>query len=187
MAQPSREPSWDRDGRHSGELPLDPDVDAAEDARHRPEAPAALFAPRRRSRWPRIRWSVVLAVAVGGFFGGIARYAFGLAWPTAPGAFPWDVFAVNTAGAFVLALLLVLVLEVLPPTTYLRPLVGTGFCGALTTFSSVVVGVDRLAADGHGGLAAGYVLGSLVAGLAAAVLGLVVGRSIGAFRGKGRG
>ena len=77
-----------------------------------------------------------------------------------------------------LALLLVLLLEALPPTTYLRPVLGTGFCGALTTFSSVAAGVDQLAARGAPGTAAGYAAASLLAGLVAAVLGLVLGRAI---------
>lgn len=188
MAQPSREPPGGGDGwSDDDQLPVDPDVDTAEDIGHRPGATVAgPFAAPRPSRWPRIHWGMVLAVAIGGFFGGIVRYAVGLAWPAPAGTFPWGIFVVNTAGAFVLALLLVLVLEVLPPTTYLRPLIGTGFCGALTTFSTVMVGVDQLAAHRHVGLAAGYVIGSLAAGLAAASFGIVLGRSIAAHRDKGR-
>jgi CrcB protein len=169
-------------------LPFDPDLDTAEDRRHRPAgaSTAGPFAARRRSRWPRIHWRTVAAVAVGGFFGGLARYLVGLAIPASSGTFPWAVFAVNTAGAFILGLLLVLVLEVLPPTTYVRPVLGTGFCGALTTFSTVAVGVDQLATDGRGGLAAGYVAASLAAGLAAASFGIVLGRSVAAHREKGR-
>jgi CrcB protein len=129
------------------------------------------------TRLPRVRGRVVAAVAVGGLLGGALRYAVGLWLPSSPTGFPWAVFAVNTAGAFVLALLLVLVLEVLPPTTYLRPLVGTGFCGALTTFSSVATGVDGLVGRDRAGLATLYVAVSLAAGLAAAVCGLLLGRS----------
>lgn len=170
------------------ELPLDPDVDTAEDRRHRAsrDATADPFAGRRRSRWPRIHWLTVAAVAAGGFIGGLVRYLVGLGMPTPTGTFPWAIFTVNTAGAFILALLLVLVLEVLRPTTYVRPLLGTGFCGALTTFSSVATGVDELAADGHLALATGYVVASLLAGLAAASFGIVLGRSIAAHREKGR-
>lgn len=126
------------------------------------------------------------AVALGAFFGGIARYAVGAAWPTRPGGFPFDVFAVNTSGAFLLALLLVLVIEVLPPTSFLRPSLGTGFCGAFTTFSSVAAGFDQLTAHGHPTLAVGYLAASVFAGLAAASFGMIAGRSYAASRERGR-
>jgi CrcB protein len=105
-----------------------------------------------------------------------------LAQPAGARGFPWAVFEVNTAGAFVLGLVLILVLEVLPPTTYLRPLLGTGFCGALTTFSSVAVGTDELVARGSVLLATGYLVASVLAGLAAAWLGIVLGRWVAAVR-----
>jgi CrcB protein len=126
----------------------------------------------------------VAAVAVGGFAGGALRYAVGLRLPSGAASFPWAVFGVNTAGAGILALLLVLVLEVLPPGTYLRPLVGTGFCGALTTFGSVAVAADQLVAAGRAALALGYVAASLGAGLCA-VVGAVAGvRALAAARAR---
>lgn len=181
MAHPSPDEGGTR-GLHG--LPIDPDLDAAEDRRHQPRV-AGPFDQVPRSRWPRIHWATVAMVGLGGFVGGVVRYAVGEAWPTGAGQFPWATFTVNTAGTFVLALLLVLVLEVLPPTTYLRPAIGTGFCGALTTFSSVVVQVDELAAHGHAGTAVGYVIASLTAGLAAASFGVVAGRAIASNRGQG--
>ena len=183
------EPAGDiNDVDDDADLPIDPDIDSAEDQPHRPfdASAAGPFARPRRSRLPRIHPTTVAAVAMGGFFGGLLRYVVGLALPTSSAGFPWSVFVVNTGGAFILALLLVLVLEVLPPTTYVRPLIGTGFCGALTTFSSVATGVDLLVARGHAGVAAGYLAGSLAAGLAAAVAGIVLGRSVAAAREKGR-
>jgi fluoride exporter len=75
---------------------------------------------------------------------------------------------------------------VLPPTTYLRPVLGTGFCGALTTFSSVATEVDQLVAHGHPATAAAYVLTGLLAGLVAASCGIVLGRAIAASREKDR-
>jgi fluoride exporter len=173
------------------ELPLDSDVDSAEDRSHHRVAGVAgagvsPFPAARRSRWPRIRPAIVAAVAAGGFLGGLVRYFVGLALPAPAGTFPWSIFLVNTAGAFILALLLILVLEVLPPTTYLRPVLGTGFCGALTTFSSVATGVDQLVAHGHAATAAIYMATSLMAGLAAASFGIVLGRAIAASREKGR-
>jgi CrcB protein len=167
------------------DLPVDPDVDASTDSGRAPNAQPDLTRPPR-SRWPRIRWSTVVAVTVGGFVGGLARYGLQQAWPTPKGRYPWVIFTVNTAGAFILGLLLVVVMEVLPPTRHLRALVGTGFCGALTTFSSVAVDVDQLAAHGHATTAVAYLAGSLVAGLAAAGLGVVAGRSLGLYRERGR-
>lgn len=150
-------------------LPIDPDIE--------PEP-----RPRRRSRLPRLNAGVVLAVFVGGFFGGLARYGIGEAFPTPNSRFPWATFAINLGGAFLLALLLVLVLEVLPPTRFVRPALGTGFLGAFTTFSSLAVSTDQLAAHGHARIAVAYAAGSLFGGLACASFGLVVGRSLRANR-----
>ena len=163
MGHAPAEPKGMADDVEDRDLPFDPDLDTAEDRRHRPTAAAGPFAARRRSRWPRIHWLTVAVVAGGGFLGGLARYLVGLALPTMPGAFPWAVFLVNTAGAFILALLLILVLEALPPTTYLRPLVGTGFCGALTTFSTMHLEMLRMPA----GLAIAYASASIALGFAA--------------------
>jgi CrcB protein len=98
-------------------------------------------------------------------------------WPAGVGGFPWSTFSVNTAGAFVLALVVVIAAE-LAPSRYLRPLVGTGFCGALTTFSSIVVAADQLLAHGHLAIATAYVAASIVSGLAAGSFGLIVGRAV---------
>ena len=61
---------------------------------------------------------------------------------------------------------------------YARPLVGTGFCGAVTTFSSVVVDADRLFARGDPGVALGYLAASFVGGLVAAFVGIVTARAV---------
>lgn len=115
----------------------------------------------------------LLAVFGGGCVGGLAR------WGVSRGAgdVPWVLVAVNAVGAFVLALLLVLLLA-RAAAPWLRPLVGTGFCGALTTFSGIVVPADQLAGDGRAAAAAAYVIASLGAGLLAGYGGLVLGRSL---------
>lgn len=164
------------------DLPLDPDIDDVEDARHHPHPPGP---PAPGPRWPRFRLRVLAAIYIGGVLGGISRYEIERVAPAGADRFPWATLAINTTGAFTLALLLVLVLEALRPRWYLRPGVGTGFLGAFTTFSSVVTSTDRFAAHGHPGLAAGYLIGSAVAGLLAAGLGLLAGRTIAA-RGTGR-
>jgi CrcB protein len=139
------------------------------------------FETARPARRPRPRWDVLAAIFVGGCGGGAARYALDVTWPAGAGDFPWTIFAINTSGAFILALVIVIAADVLP-SRYLRPLLGTGFCGAFTTFSSIVVTFDELVAHDHPGTAVGYLAASIAAGLAAAWLGLVAGRTVAAIR-----
>ena len=134
-----------------------------------------------------VDYGVVSAVFAGGLAGGLLRYLIGKQWPVASGGFPWPTFWINVSGGFVLALLLVLVLEVFPPTRYVRPALGTGFLGAYTTFSSLVTSTDQLAAHQHVGTAVTYLLASTAAGLALSLAGLMTGRWIAASRRGGRG
>ena len=118
---------------------------------------------------------LVAVIAAGGAVGGPARYGLGLAFPTAKGTFPATTFAINISGSFVLALLLVFILDIWPPTTYVRPFAAVGFLGAYTTFSTWMVDTDRLLAGHHYGTAAADLFGSLGAGLAATTLGISLG------------
>jgi len=163
-------------------LPLDPDVDASETVGHRRRVDAGPFGHSRPGRWPRLQAPVLVAVFAGGVGGGLARYGVTQAWPASTRAFPWAIFVVNTTGAFALGLLLVVLAEVWAPHRYVRPLLGTGFLGAFTTFSSVVAAADQLVVHGHARTAAIYLSGSLLAALGAASFGLLMGRAIGATR-----
>jgi len=151
-------------------LPVDSDID---------------WEPAAGPSHPHLAAPVIAAVFVGGCAGGLARYGLTSVLPATSGEWPWGVFVANVGGAFLLGLLLVLLLEVWPGTTLVRPLLGTGFCGGFTTMSSLVVTTDRFAADGHGALAVGYVMTTVVLGLVAVGAGLLLGRAV-ALRG-GRG
>lgn len=132
------------------------------------------FVRPKGSRRPAL--SIVGAVFVGGCAGGLARYGVTRLWPTPRDGFPWATFGINLSGAFVLAVLLVLITEWLPPTRYVRPLLGTGFCGAWTTFSSVAASTDQLVAHDHAATGVLYLIASLGVGLVAAAAGLATGR-----------
>jgi fluoride exporter len=135
-------------------------------------------APRRRwRRWLGQRVPILVAVALGGVIGGCARYGVDLLVPASTG-FPWATFAVNVTGAACLGLLLVLVLEVWRPTRYVRPFLGIGLMGSMTTFSTWMVETDQLVASGAPLVATAYLLASLAAGLAATVLGMTTGRLV---------
>jgi CrcB protein len=171
------------DGNH--ELPIDPDIGI--ESADEPQPGGVGTATTTHNGDHRGRHARILAaIAIGGFAGGLVRYGIGLAVPTSHGAFPATTFGINVAGSFILALLVVFVLEILPPTVYLRPLIGVGFCGALTTFSTWMLDTDRLLGASHYGAAAADLFGSLAAGLAATSLGLTIGRAIVAHRARTR-
>lgn len=115
-------------------------------------------------------WRLLAAIAGGGAVGALARAALEEALPARPGEWPQATFAVNVVGSFLLGYFLTRLLERLPLSTYKRPFLGTGFCGALTTFSSFQLEIIRLAEGGFVGLALAYAAASIAAGFGAVLL-----------------
>lgn len=112
-----------------------------------------------------------LWVALGALVGAPLRYLTDEALRARFGsAFPWGTFAVNVVGSFVLGLVTALALA-----TDATALLGVGFCGALTTYSTFGYETVRLAEDGRVPAAAANVLLSVVVGVAAAALGYLLG------------
>jgi fluoride exporter len=121
---------------------------------------------------------VLAAIFAGGFVGATARALVAEALPHDSGQFPWGTFAVNVAGAFALGYFTTRLHERLPVSAYRRPLLGTGFCGALTTFSTMQLELLEMLDDRHLGLAVVYALASVCAGfLAVAFASNLVRRS----------
>lgn len=118
----------------------------------------------------------VVVIALGGMAGATARFELSEAIPTGPGQFPWATFWANLSGSFVLAFLLVLLIERFPPTRYLRPFLTTGVLGAYTTMSTYLVDTAVLVKDGHVATGVLYGVGTLVAGLILAVAGTAAAR-----------
>src|SRR5215468_1514143 len=107
------------------------------------------------------------AIFVGGILGALARYGLVEAWPPQPASWPWATFVVNIVGAFALGYLTTRLQERLPLSAYRRPFLGTGVCGALTTFSTVQVELLDMLDHGSVGLAVGYATASVTLGLLA--------------------
>lgn len=107
------------------------------------------------------------AIFGGGAVGALARVWLGLHIVQADGTWPWTIFAINLSGSFALAYFATRLAERLPLSTYRRPLLGTGFCGAYTTFSTLQVEVVTMLEDHRYGLAVAYVAASVAGGLAA--------------------
>lgn len=110
---------------------------------------------------------LVAAVFVGGALGALVRAALGEAFPTAATQWPWPTFVENVVGAFLLGYFVTRLQERLPLSTYRRPLLGTGVCGGLTTFSTMQVEILHMLDARAFGLAAGYAVASVAAGYAA--------------------
>jgi CrcB protein len=134
------------------------------------------FAPPTPSR-PR-RWDVALVIAAGGALGGGARWLVNQALPASPGDFPWSTFAENVTGCFLLAVVMVFLLDVWPPRRYARPFIGIGILGGYTTFSAYTSDTRVLLDAGQAGLAVVYLFGSVAVGLLAVVAGLSLTRRL---------
>ena len=140
------------------ELPFDPDIESLEpDARFR-------FAP-----------SLLLAVAIGAAIGAPARYAISRAWTSGDTSFPSATLLVNLLGAFLLGVLLESLArrgEDIGRRRILRLLLGTGFCGAFTTYSALAVEIDLLVRGHRDGIALLYAAVSVIGGLVVTAIGI---------------
>ena len=110
------------------------------------------------------------AIFAGGFAGAIARGLLAKGLVHDPAAWPWATFIVNVSGALLLGYFVTRLQERLPVSAYRRPLLGTGFCGALTTFSTMQIELLRMLDHDRVGLAAAYGLVSVFAGFVAVAL-----------------
>jgi CrcB protein len=117
----------------------------------------------------------VLLVALGAAIGAPLRYLTDRAVQARhASSFPWGTFTVNIAGSLLLGYLLGL-----PAAPWVTAMLGTGFCGALTTYSTFSLETLRLVRTGERTLATAYAIGSVLAGLGAAQVGLLLAQAAG--------
>ncbi|WP_433087825.1 fluoride efflux transporter CrcB [Dactylosporangium sp. CA-052675] len=115
----------------------------------------------------------VLLIALGAAIGAPMRYLTDrFVQSRHDSVFPWGTLTVNVLGSLLLGLL-----AGLPANAPLTALLGTGFCGALTTYSTFSYETLRLAQTGARFYAAMNVLASVVAGLGAAAVGLLLAQA----------
>lgn len=131
-------------------------------------------------------WRNVALVAAGGVLGAIARYAIIEARPSSGRGFPTATFMTNLTGALILGVLLEGLARLGPDDGWRRSarlLVGTGICGAYTTYSTLAVDSVQLLRAHRVGLALFDALGTVVLGLGATGLGIAL--AAGYHRGRG--
>jgi CrcB protein len=110
------------------------------------------------------------AIAAGGAIGSLLRTGLSYAFPIDSPGWPWITLAINVAGALAIGYFVTRLQERLPLSAYRRPLLGTGFCGALTTFSTVQIELLQLIDHHAYGRALAYAAVSVAAGYLVIVL-----------------
>ena len=119
----------------------------------------------------------MLLLMLGGALGTCARYWVGRWAASHPWGqtFPYGTLMVNVIGSFILGATAVIVLERLPPEyQHWYLLIGTGFCGAFTTFSTFEWETFKLVRDGSWWLALANVFGSILAAFLGLLLGVII-------------
>jgi CrcB protein len=115
-------------------------------------------------------------IALAGAVGAVTRFVLdALIRQRTPASFPWATFAINISGSLVLGVLTGLVLY-RGASSDLTLILGTGFCGGYTTFSTASFETVRLAQRGLWAHALANGVGTAVLTTGAAALGLVLVR-----------
>ncbi len=113
---------------------------------------------------PRADKRELAAIFAGGAIGTLLRAGLAEAFPHSATAWPWPTFVVNLVAAFLLGYFVTRLQERLPLSSYRRPLLGTGLCGGLSTFSTMQVEIVTMISAHAWALAVGYTTASIAAG-----------------------
>ncbi len=122
--------------------------------------------------------NVLLAIAIGGGLGSLARHYLSTAiYAFTGGTFPWGILTVNVIGGFTMGLIVELSALKLDLGPEWRAFFTTGILGGFTTFSAFGLETWQLLQSGRASAALLYALGSVVLGVAAVAAGIALARS----------
>jgi fluoride exporter len=124
------------------------------------------------------RMRTVLAVALAGALGALARWGLGSWFGHRFPSFPWGTMVVNVSGSFILGVMFAVLVERNIGSVTLRVALMTGLLGAYTTFSTFSLETFRLFEVGATGSAIANIGMSVVLGLLSVWLGVVAGRAV---------
>jgi fluoride exporter len=121
---------------------------------------------------------IIVLTLVAGAAGAVTRFLIDAEvkrrWPT---PFPWGTLGINITGSLLLGVLAGAVLFHGQPSAW-QTILGTGFCGGYTTFSTASFETVRLVQQKAHGRALLYALGSLIASVTACACGLALVRAL---------
>ena len=122
--------------------------------------------------------TLVLAIALAGALGTLTRFWIG-GWvqERAGTAFPWGTLLINIAGSIVLAFVFRFA-EGTVVRPEVRAMIGVGFCGAFTTFSTFSYETARLLENGQWNRAALYVAASVLLALVGTFAGFQLAATV---------
>jgi CrcB protein len=120
----------------------------------------------------------LIAIACGGALGALARIGLVELAPDGAGRWPWTTYCANVCGALLLGYLVTRLQERLPISTLPRPLLGTGLCGALTTFSALQLELLQMLDRHRYALAGAYLAASVAGGLLAVLVSSALVRRV---------
>ena len=122
--------------------------------------------------------TVLVAIALGGAAGSLARYAVAATVQQPSMQFPWGIFVVNVSGGFLMGIIVELSALKLSMSPELRAFLTVGVLGGYTTFSTFSLDSVLLIERGAYLSAAAYVVGSAVLSILALFAGLWIVRLI---------
>ncbi|GAA2057190.1 fluoride efflux transporter CrcB [Williamsia deligens] len=128
-----------------------------------------------------LRPGALALVFLGGIVGTASRYGLEEAFPHHGTGWPTGTFVANMLGAFALGLLLEALVRLGDDTGRrrdVRLLLGVGFCGAFTTYSTLALEISLFVRDDAVGMAVLYGVVSVLAGLVAVWLGIVTATAL---------
>lgn len=113
-------------------------------------------------------------VALAGAVGAVLRFMVDSEFKRRyPSAFPWGTGFINVSGSLIIGVVAGVVIFH-SGAGELQAVIGTGFCGGYTTFSTASFETVRLVEQGRRTMALGYAVGSLVLSVAACAAGLAI-------------
>ena len=125
-----------------------------------------------------VNLQLMLAVALGGALGSVARYLVGIGSGKLFGLeFPWGTLIINVAGSFLIGVFVELFALKWDLPQTVRVFLTVGICGGFTTFSTFSLDSYVLIERGELWPAAAYIVGSVVLSIGALVAGLYLIRA----------